>query len=252
MRAARSTDWIVPRRGASPVNDHRPAIARAPRTGTPSRSPPDPDARRCAARGTTPAPCAPASARWREPHRGLLGRLARGRRTVTSRPQLPFERCERRRVRVDDRLVALLCRAEPLDAVQPGPQCRQQVLGIELAGVAERLTRPAQAGAEQRPGRAAHAVDQRSADPDQELAGGQIGGGIEVGDGRREPAVHVDAVVGVADRRVELREEVAVRRDLVGAPAHPPADRGVVVHVEHPPGPVIWSLCQRRHHRTAP
>jgi hypothetical protein len=55
-------------------------------------------------------------------------------------------------------------------------------------------------------------------------------------------------VIRIADRRVELRQEVSVRRHLVRAAPDPPADHGVVVHPDHL---LARPVGHRRHHRTA-
>ena len=86
--------------------------------------------------------------------------------------------------------------------------------------------------------------------------------------GGREPAVHVHAVVGVADRGVELGQEVPVGCDLVGASANPAPDRGrrrtrrTPSHarrrpvrsppstIEPPPGRVNFHLRSVRRYRT--
>ena len=99
----------------------------------------------------------------------------------------------------------------------------------KVSVVAERTPRLAEAATEQRPGRAADAVDQGAADArstarpaaDPSTASRSV-------DRRREAPIHVDAVVGVADRRVELREVVTVRREDVGALADPPPHGGAV------------------------
>ena len=81
-------------------------------------------------------------------------------------------------------------------------------------GVAERAAGAAQRGAPQRAARAADRRDQRLARQDQQLAGRLavvlLGERLEH---RAEPAVHVDAVVAVADRGVQLRQVVGLGLD---------------------------------------
>ena len=107
-----------------------------------------PDAARSEVRG----PPLPSLHRHGRPHAraSSVGRPPGRLRGVAPRPQLALERLERRRVRVDDRLVAFLGGAEPLDAVQPRAQRLQEVLTVERIGVAEGLPGPAEAGPEQR------------------------------------------------------------------------------------------------------
>ena len=84
IRAARSTDWIVPRR--SVLTGLRRPPWRTRRTAAPSMSHPDPGGPRCAHRGRRRDPCAPGAAPWRaSPHARRRTRDAWRRRSCRRR-----------------------------------------------------------------------------------------------------------------------------------------------------------------------
>ena len=129
--------------------------------------------------------------------------------------------------RVDHRLVAALGRAELDDRGERRLERVDERLGLDLLGVAERL-RPAlrKAGAPERAAGAADRRDERRAGGDQELARRRAAVQVvELDLDGGEPARHVRAVVGVADRRVELGEVVALLGDRRRAAAQPAVER---------------------------
>ena len=124
--------------------------------------------------------------------------------------------------RVDHRLVAGLGRAELDHAGERRVERVGERRPVERRRVADRAAGAAQGGAPQRPARAADRRDQRLAGDDQLLAG-RLGAVLRAQrlDHRAEAARHVDAVVAVADRRVELREVGRLRLDGGGHLLHP-------------------------------
>ena len=197
----------------------------------PSTSRPGPDVRSSARQGRRRGPCGPASGPWPS----LLPRPLRRPRPRASGSwiagvEAAAQGLERRLERVDHRLVAGLGRAQLLDRVESGVERREQLRAAERVGVAERLAGPAQGRAPERTAGTADGGDQGLAGDDQEPAGGEESplSGQRLLD-RLEPAVHVDAVVAVSDRGVELAEIVALRPDRRGDRAHPCVD-GCGVH----------------------
>ena len=185
--------------------------------------------RRSGAPGTRHGPSAPASGS----SRAILPSAASAARWAacpTSRParRVPLERLQGRHERVDDRLVALDRGAQALDRVQARAERLQQVLGVEGLGGRRARCPPGGSATEQRPGRATDAVDQGGADARQQFARRGPVHRIEIDDRRREASIHVDAVVGIADRGVELRQVITLRREDIGALADPPPNGGSV------------------------
>ena len=155
---------------------------------------------------------------------------------ASARAQPTCERAERRRVGVDDRLVAHRRRPEPLDLLEPGPQRRQQILRVEGLGVTEgpvpSAGTPSRTGVPPLHPRTGPACFPRSP------GSGRFRRrrGVELGDRGEEASIHVHAVVGVPDGGVELGEVVPLVMHALGrAPDPPPARTGVRTPVRHSP-----------------
>ena len=178
----------------------------------------------------TPGPCGPASAwsRARRPRRRRPRRRPPRHRVAGS--EALAQRRRGGRERVDHRLVAGLGGAEVDDRGQRRVERGGEPLAVEPLGVAEAASR--------RRGRPSPTAGRWPADGrHQGLAGEheqpagracRALGGERLAD-RLEPAGHVDPVVAVADRGVELRE-------VVGTAGHrglglvQPGDDGTVTH----------------------
>ncbi len=106
------------------------------------------------------------------------------------------------------------------------------IAAVLLIGVAEGLAGLEERGAVQRPGGPADGGDEGPPGQLQQLAAGGLLGRPDPGHDRGEPAVHVHAVVGVADGRVQLGQEVALGGQPGGDLGEPETHAGRV----HDPG----------------
>jgi len=131
----------------------------------------------------------------------------------------------RRLERVDHGLVALARGPQPLHAGQRRVQRGGQPGQVHVGGVAQRLPGPAERHAVQRPGRAAHLGDDGAAGQGQDPSGRHVRRGpvarVQRAEHRGEAAVQVDAVIGVADRRVQLGQVITVGLDDPGGRRYP-------------------------------
>jgi hypothetical protein len=146
------------------------------------------------------------------------------------------ERPRRRHERVDHGLVALAGGAEPLDACERLLQRGGQRGQVHLGGVSQGLSGPAEGHAVQRPGGAADHGDDGVARESQDLSGRRGRGhppvlSVQGAEHGSEAAGEVDAVIGIADRRVQLGQVVAVGLDDLGGGGHPGPEE-FSVHVE--------------------
>ena len=154
------------------------------------------------------------------------------------------QRLERRQQRVDHRLVLGLGLAAHLHALDARVERRGPAGEVELAPAGARRPHLQEQRAVERAGGAADLRDERHPDRLQQRADVVALGRLELLHGRAHPAVHVRAVVAVADRRVELDQLGAVLGDrrregadpgahLGGRDAHPQRRAGVSTGASH-------------------
>ena len=138
---------------------------------------------------------------------GIAGRFVRG----PAGPQRPLERRDGRLPRVDHRLVAGRGGAQRLDPVETRAERGQEHLAVRPIRLGERRADLAEPGPVQRTRRPPDPVDERRANLREERSPGDPSGDdCSVARAAANPALHVHPVVGIADRRVELGEEVTL------------------------------------------
>ena len=192
-------------------------VAQGGRGSARSRRAPGPRARRCAGRGSRRRPlracigtvaAAPAAAASASADRASSGDAP----SAIALPKRPGRRGER----VDHRLVALAGRAELLHARPGPPRARRPSAARSTSAAApSALPGPAERRPVQRAGGAADLGDQRAAGQGQHRARASPArpAASSAREHGGEAAGQVDAVVGVADRRVQLGQVVAVGLD---------------------------------------
>ena len=166
--------------------------------------------------------------RRRGAHALFAGRPCRGERIRDARAsaQLLAQRPHGGRERVDHRLLALLRGAELDDAGEGSIERIGELGPVELGRVSERAAGPPQGSAPQRAARSAHRRDERGARGDQQATRRRrVVRRLELRDHRAEPAIHVRAVIGVTDRRVELGQVVALLPNRGCGLRHPSPNR---------------------------
>src|SRR4029453_10363566 len=125
---------------------------------------------------------------------------------------------------VDDGLVTHRGRPQLLDGIEAGSKRQQQVLRTELLFRPERLTQIPEPASVEGAGGAADREHERSPHRVQDLPRRLPPHPLEFGHRGREAPVEVDPVVGVADRRIELGQVVALVPDQEGKLVHPLED----------------------------
>ena len=129
---------------------------------------------------------------------------------------------DRRRQGVIHGLVAWPGLAAIDDAHEPGSKGSRDVGCRDgFGGGSQRAAHPHEQRPEQGPARPSDRGHQRHPHLAQQGAGRRRRAFVERGHGGLHAPVHVRAVVGIADRRVELGQELTVLSDEVRKPAHP-------------------------------
>ena len=168
---------------------------------------------------------------------GLVLHGAEAGGEIAPLPVRALERLARRREHVDQRLVADLGLAEIGDRVLAGAERARERAGIERIPILDDVADLEEERSVERAHRAADLVEQRVADHAAGL--GERGlAPVEALDHHAEALAHVDAVITVAGRAVDLGELVLggddrardVDRDRAGA-----GERNGVGHVSSPP-----------------
>src|SRR3954447_2242136 len=163
-----------------------------------------------------------------------LGGSAGATQRVTDRQavlQGLFEGVDGRGQRVVHRLVLRLCLAASDDTLEPGPQRRTHLLRRYGGKVAESGPHAEEERAVERTARPADRGHQGHPDLGERRARTRGAELVQRGHGGLHPTVQVGAVVGVADRGVQLGEVVALLRDERREAPHPCVEgrRGHVV-----------------------
>jgi hypothetical protein len=144
-----------------------------------------------------------------------------------------LERLHRRQESIDHCLVPGLRLAASLHALERLAPRLRPTRGVDLGLVAHGGPELEQQRAVERPRRAADLGHERHGRRLQDRAGALRLGGVELLQRGAHAAVHVGAVVAVADRGVEANELLAMLAHLIGEPAHP--GQGAVTVDRHPP-----------------
>ena len=200
------------------------------------RSLPDPDVPRCARRDTTPGPCAPAwgwSRRDPTPQHRRLGPSASSRPTPSA---IASSSASQAGARASYIVLSPACaRPRATTPSSPARSAAANCDGIEGVLVARAPGHAQEEGAVQRSAGAAHGADERHPRGLEELAGSRSIDAVEGCDDGIETTVEIGSVVGVADGRVELSQELTVVRDLLCERHEPSLHRCCIDHRRHIP-----------------
>src|SRR5918996_3161385 len=176
-----------------------------------------------AARAEVVGPPAAGLERDGRPH-ALLRRVRRAPQRVGQPAAFSgAQRLQGRHERVDHRLVAGLGLAPRLNPLDSGLHRGGPAGEVELLATGGRHAHLQEQGSVQRAGGSADARDQRHPDRLEQRADVLALGAVELLDRLAHAAIHVGAVVAVADRRVEPDQLGAVLGDLGGVGADPVA-----------------------------
>jgi hypothetical protein len=190
----------------------------------PRRFRPGPGGRWSARRDRTRRPCGPGAGR--SPSRPPPPRPTRQRaRSRGARPRRgALERLDSRTECVHHRLVRLR-RTELHDSVEPRPERPEQAALAQFLPVPDRAARAATRGSPTAGRSLPHSRGERFTGEDQRAAGRDVAvlPGKRLAD-RVEAAVHIDAVISVADSGVELRQIVTLVLDCLRNLGHPDVD----------------------------
>ena len=215
------------RRAARSAISPRRRRARAPARSARPTSRPGPGDRRSARRGRRPGPCGPASARSPARPPRAASAAALERRVERRRRRRPPP-AGRRRPGTSASTIVLSPghppRRGPATAATPRSSAVASAAPSTVGRVAQRPP-DARAGAEPHSGPLAPPTVDTSVLPAEDQhacrAAAPPSWPASAASTAREPAVHVDPVVAVADRRVELGQVIGLRRDVGGGLAHP-------------------------------
>ena len=194
----------------------------APRAAAPRSSRRGPGGPRCARRGSWPGPCAPASA-WSRPAQPTAASLAASSAAGSGTSAASAASSASTAGARASYIVLSPAPALPRSTTPPRParSAAARSVARHRVGVAERGAHPQEERPEQRTARTADGRDERHPDLGEQRPGVGRRALVERGHGGLHAPVHVRAVVGVADRGVELGQVVPVLGDERGEGPHP-------------------------------